>query len=256
MSERKKISIHADYKSLDFFVKSIDEQFESGGTCIYKGRNEIRVFEHEGLLLNVKRFRTPHIVNRVAYSFFRKSKAARAYENSLRLKELHIEVPLPMAYVECFHFGLLNASYYVSQQCTYPRTLREFRATELGDRSQIAEALGLFIAHLHDSGVLHKDLSIGNVLFEERDGRLSFCLVDLNRMRFEPIDMKKGCKNMERLRGDRDFIRIMTSAYARARGFDEQSCFNAVYKHISDNDLHFQRKGRRKKALRLWHLIR
>ena len=59
--------------------KSILEQiktFNSSGTLFGNGdRNKIKLFDLNGKTINIKSFKVPNIVNKIAYKYFRKSKA-------------------------------------------------------------------------------------------------------------------------------------------------------------------------------------
>ena len=70
-----------------------NEKMKEEGKTIYKARNEIKVFEVDGVELNVKRYRVPLLINRVIYRFFRQPKAVRAYEYALRLVAKGFETP-------------------------------------------------------------------------------------------------------------------------------------------------------------------
>ena len=61
--------------------------------------------------LNVKRYRVPHLINRVIYRFFRQPKAVRAYEYALRLVAKGFETPAPIAYILFRKKGFLEYSY-------------------------------------------------------------------------------------------------------------------------------------------------
>ena len=74
---------------------------------------------------------------------------------------------------------------------------------------------------MHKAGILHKDLSIGNILFEADSDKVNFSLVDLNRMDFCKVDKKTGCRNFERLRGNSDFFRLLSNAYSEDMGYDQ-----------------------------------
>ena len=58
-----------------------------GVTTLYKGRNTVKSFCVDGRTLVVKHYKRPNPVQRVAYSFFKKSKAARAYLFAAMLRE-------------------------------------------------------------------------------------------------------------------------------------------------------------------------
>ena len=66
-----KIVIHPQYEYLTDFIHRLPTFFEKEGTTIYDGRNRIKVFQVDGLLLNVKRFRKPILINSLIFSFLR-----------------------------------------------------------------------------------------------------------------------------------------------------------------------------------------
>lgn len=243
-----KIHIRSEFLSLEAFLRSLPTTFEHHGETIYKSRNELKVFEQEGYLLNVKRYRKPILANRIAYTFFRKSKARRAYENAQLLLSKGFETPMPVAFIELSKHGLLNDSYFISFHCPYKRLFREFAdGSSIVGREEIIREFGVLLARLHDAGILHLDLSVGNVLFEKLADGYHFSLVDLNRMKFQRILQKKGCQNFERLRGNDDFFRLLAETYARERGFDEADCTQLVLKVKNKSILHFHRKSEFKK---------
>jgi len=73
-----KIVKNVQHQQLATFVETVHFQFEKTGTVIYKQRNEIRVLDVNGYAINVKRFKVPHLLNRIVYTFFRSSKAQRS----------------------------------------------------------------------------------------------------------------------------------------------------------------------------------
>lgn len=238
-----KLIINPGFRFLENFLKRLPDFFESEGQTIYKSRNEIKIFEESGLLLNVKSYRKPIFFNRVAYSFFRRSKARRAYENALEVELRGFETPKPIAYIEQKSGGLLRKSYFVSLQCPYSRTLREFAVNhDITGREDIPQALGAYVAALHRAGILHLDLSVGNILFEKEETGIHFSLVDINRMKFQTIDQETGCKNFERLRGSSDFFRILAKSYAETLGYDADTCFEKMYDYSEKSEDKFRRK--------------
>ena len=82
----KQIIIHPKYSFLHSFIEHLPEVFLTEGEYIHDGRNKIKVFEINGLRINVKRYRIPLLINRFIYLYFRKTKAERAYEYALILQ--------------------------------------------------------------------------------------------------------------------------------------------------------------------------
>ena len=210
------------------FIQSVPSQFDKGGAVIYKSRNEIRVFDVNGTALNVKRFKTPILINRFIYTFFRPSKAQRSFEYATKLKEMNIETPQPVAYVLIKKMGHLYDSYYISRQADHNRNFYEFGKGGVEGREHILNAFAGFTADIHEKGVLHKDYSPGNILFKEEDREVKFCLVDINRLRFGEVPVHKGCLNFVRLWGQQPFVEIIVRKYAEIRGADPKICLKLV----------------------------
>ena len=210
------------------FIQSLPWQFDKGGTVIYRIRNEIRVFDVFGTALNVKRFKTPILINRLIYTFFRSSKAQRSFQYALKLKEMGIETPQPVAYILIKKGGLLYDSYYISRQADHNRDFYEFGKGGVEGREHILIAFAGFTADMHKKGVYHKDYSPGNILFKEENGAVKFCVVDINRLRFGDVTACKGCLNFVRLWGQKPFFEIVVRKYAEIRGADPEACLQSA----------------------------
>lgn len=225
----RKIVVNPTYRAYEAFVDRIPEIFKEEGKTIYKARNEIKLFEIDGCLINVKQFKVPLFVNRVIYSVLRVPKAVRAYENAQILLSKGVETPQPIGYILFRRGGLLHTSYFISFQVE-GEALYELGKQPLEQTADIFTALGRYIAGLHKAGVWHADLSPGNILYRRIGGEIRFCLLDINRMQFGPVSVRKGCMNFARLWGKEAAFRLMAAAYAEARGADPESCVRRVLK--------------------------
>lgn len=244
-----KRQLNTEYHFLEPFLNALPARFESEGKTIYKGRNELKVFEVDGFQLNVKSYRVPNLLKRIMYSFFRQSKAKRAYNNAQFLLSKGFETPQPVAYLECFSHGLLRESFFMSLQSSYGGLIKEFSdGSSIVGREDLIVSFGKLIAKVHNAGILHLDLSGGNVLIQKMEDGYHFSLIDLNRMKFQEIGMKKGCQNFNRLRGNNDFFRLLAETYAKERGFNVQACTNIVLKAKDKSIRYFARKKQLKKV--------
>lgn len=223
----RKVVVNPAYGAYGAFVDRIPEIFKKEGKTIYKARNEIKIFEVEGCLINVKQFKVPFFFNRVIYSFFRCPKAVRAYENARTLLSRGIETPRPIGYIVFRRGGLLHCSYFISVQ-TDGEALYALGKLPLEKTADIFTALGRYVAGLHLAGVWHADLSPGNILYRRVGSEIRFCLLDINRMQFGPVSVRKGCRNFARLWGKEGAFRLMAEAYAEVRGADPQTCVQWV----------------------------
>lgn len=88
-------------------ILSLINNFNTSGQLFGNGqRNVIKIFDVEGVAINIKSFKIPNSINKVAYRYFRKSKARRSYEYATILLEKGIGTPQPMAFLENFNvFG-------------------------------------------------------------------------------------------------------------------------------------------------------
>ena len=220
----RRVLFNEKYGNLRDEVLSIVDNFENVGTVIYRGHNLIKTARAGGLEINIKRYRVPHVFNRVVYSFIRRPKGLRAFTYPDRLLRAGIETPEPIAYVEERIGGLIGYSYLVTVQMAYTRDFYEFGDKDMTDPADVAivRALARYAARMHQAGILHRDFSPGNIIFDTdaSKGEPKFAVVDINRMSFGPVSATRGIRNLARLWGQPLMFDIMAEEYARARGAD------------------------------------
>lgn len=242
-----KIVINPSYIGLRSFIEKLPTLFSQMGETIYIARNEIKTMTVDEINIVVKQYKIPIFINRIIYSFFRKSKARRAFEYANRLLECGVRTPTPIAYLEIKRGGLFYQSYYISLQDTYPRIFREFNEGGVLGREDILTAFARYSADLHEKGILHLDYTSGNILFEKTDEGIHFSLVDLNRMKFGPISKETCLRNFERLLWDSNVLAFIVAGYARARGWaDVDACVEKVLNY----HIRFEKKNKGKKAFK------
>lgn len=226
--------INPSYQSLGGFIESLPGIFPNEGRVVYSGRNLIKCFNIDGMIINVKRYHKPMLFNRLAYTLIRPSKAKRAYDYALRLMELNVATPAPIAYIECYSAGLLAESYFVSIQIDESyHTIYELAKGKLDDYSDVYEALGRYTANLHKLGVYHKDYSPGNILYRRNKGEVEFVLIDINRMRFGPVSFDDGCANFARIWGCEAAFRILSASYAESIGISVDKTTDMILRYRS-----------------------
>jgi serine/threonine protein kinase len=168
-------------------VESIPTIFENNSVSeiLHEGRNEIRYFKELGGGLVVKKFVKITLFNRLIYSFLRKSKAERSFENACSLIDRGFLTPLPVAYIERKRWGILYDQYYICSFSSWPSLFELFSGEPHEDTKYIIDACISFIASLHKGGIVYFDLNPSNILYHvDDDGTISFELIDLNRMLF------------------------------------------------------------------------
>ena len=236
--------INPKYQMYDEFVRSIPSQFEKAGKLIYDSRNQVRLFDVNGQTLVVKRFKVPMLHQRIDYTFIRPSKAKRAYTFALRLAELNISTPDPIACVETYRYGLFYYGYFVSAFCGDPdaRFLRE----DYVGHDDLIDAIVRFIVDMNEKGFIHGDMNLSNFLYrkdpdkkdsDDSNDSMSFhdsstfhiTTIDINRSHFCKHPSTRQClDSMIRLTHVRPLLRTIVMRYAELRGWDATACADYV----------------------------
>ena len=183
-----KVIINPKYNALENFIKNLPSRFEklTEYELLRNGRNRIVRCRVDGYGLVIKSYGNPSFINSIVYGTLRQSKAMRAYYNAMRLLQLGINTPEPIASVEERRYGRLASSYFVSLDSGYtPLPAKAPYCSK--DFCQMLDSLASFIIRLHDLGIIHNDLNPSNILYrrDESNGGYEFQIVDNNRMRFK-----------------------------------------------------------------------
>lgn len=233
------------------------KNFNSTGILFGDGqRNKIKLFELDGKTINVKSFKIPHLINKIAYNYFRKSKARRSFEYATALLEKGIGTPQPIAFFENYDFIGLQDSYYVSEHLQCDLTYRELvEISDYPDHENILRQFTRFSFDLHQIGIEFLDHSPGNTLIKKtNEGKYDFFLVDLNRMNFhKKMDFDSRMKNFSRLTPKKEMIAVMSNEYSKLyTAQTETEIFEKMWFYITDFQERFAKKQRLKKKLKFW----
>ena len=241
-----KITLSSKYSSWKNKILEIVENFNDEGTVIKDRRNQLKLFEVDGEIVNVKSFKVPNPLNKVLYKYLLKSKAQRSFENGNYLLEREIGTPAPIAYVE--EEGLVyGRSYYFSLQIPYDLTYRELiHEPDYPNREAILRAFTRFTYKLHENNIEFQDHSPGNTLIQLNGGDYKFYLVDLNRMKFKSMNFDDRMRNFHRITSYEDMVRIMANEYAKLIPESEDEIYDRMWLYIE----RFQNKARRKQKLK------
>lgn len=203
----------------------MEDAFAHSNRVLYEGRNTLKIIGED---IVVKAFHSPRFPNNVIYGLLRASKAKRSYTNALLLGEL---TPQPLAYKEQRCRGMLRDSYYACRLSTLPFTWRIVaRDPQFKNREQIARGIGAFMAKMHKKGCFPLDFSGGNILVNEDGSQVQ--IVDLNRMRhFSSMGIRRSCRQVQRLHLSESDCRALSEAYAAARGFDAELCYQLMNRY-------------------------
>jgi hypothetical protein len=198
---------------------------------IYKGRNTvtaIRFAASDGSIrgIAVKEFRLLGLTR--LKTLFAASKARRAWIGARALIEAGLLTAVPVAYGEVRRRGLADRAVFLAERLGEGTEIRElFRDRPADVLRPVLAGLARAIRRGHDRGVLHRDLSDGNVLVAGGEGgEFRFYFLDTNRVRRKRrIGHFARAKNLIRLGVPPDLRRDFLRSYAGQAGLRSSFVF-------------------------------
>ena len=135
------------------------------------------------------------------------SKASRAFETAVLLREKGVSTPCPVAIVERWSGNRLEESYFI---CEFIPALSDFReelkivlqqTRDCEALMALIEQVAVDVRKFHDAGVIHRDLGNQNIgLQKQADGSWKSFFIDLNRAQIFPkLSEKQRGKDLARL---------------------------------------------------------
>ena len=183
------------------------------------------------------------------------SKAAKAWRGAEALEDAGFETPAPIAFLERRKGGFVERGYFIARRVFGGREIRElFREWPEEKLRPLLSTLAGTLFMLHEKGILHRDLSDGNVLVKEAAGRFQFIFLDTNRVRSRShIGAAARAKNLVRLGVPPALRTFFLEQYAAAENRPPAKAFIFWYKL---NKKVFSGWIKFKKALRLKKISR
>jgi len=218
--------INPEFQRPDFVrkISRFDRIFqESPHQILFDGRNRISVIPFllsEGKTINVavKEFFTRGL-NRMK-TLLLPSKAQKAWLGSLALMERNIPTPIPVAYLEKNRSPFIDDSCYFSVLEEDVEEIRHlFRRLSSEELSSLVQSLACYLSLCHNKGILHRDLSDGNILVRrEGQEKQTFFLIDTNRIRLKKrLGLLKRIKNLTRLGVPEAFQKLFLQKYTGSK---------------------------------------
>jgi hypothetical protein len=193
---------------------------------IHKGRNTVTVIPlvlADGRLIEaaVKEFRLRGLTR--LKTLLVDSKARRAWAGARALLEAGLPTAAPIAYGEIRRRGFADRAVFIAERLPEGTEIRGlFRERPADALRPVLSALARVIRRGHDHGVVHRDLSDGNVLAAggDREGEeLRFYFLDTNRVRRKRrVGRFARAKNLIRLGVPPELRRGFLDAYAGEKG--------------------------------------
>jgi len=112
-------------------------------------------------------------------------KAVRAWRGAAACLVRGVRTPLPLACLERRAGGIVAEGFFLAARVADAREIRDlFRTLPPSELSRLLETLAAFLRGCHDRGILHRDLSDGNILVRTgASGDFELFLIDTNRIR-------------------------------------------------------------------------
>ena len=248
--------IAESYRDYSGQIGALPGRLADQGTTLHARRNLLKTIVitspgRESIEVVVKAFAVPARPRGFVYAHLRESKARRSMTNAQKLLELGVCTPDPVACIEFRNRGCLRQTYYVCRfwRHDYNLTALLYRGISHGpDTRALLEQLARFTLAQHDHGVLHLDYNPGNILVSSRTGSFDLAVVDLNRLRFKPLNMQDRICGLVRLTNFLDQLRVIGGCYARLHGIDpEEFC-----RRLEANQRRFAARRRRVKRIMSW----
>jgi serine/threonine protein kinase len=160
-------------------------------------------------------------INRIK-SFGQPSRAERAWRGAIALLEAGLATPLPVAFAEKRAAGFVSTSFFISERVADGLEIRSLLRDLPDERLKPMLAdLVRGLARLHAAGILHRDLSDGNILVRKSSAadNFEFYLLDTNRVRCgRRLAGMARAKNLIRLGVPSRLQAFFLESYAQAAG--------------------------------------
>lgn len=180
-----------------------------------------RATHDQGMAMVVKKYARPTLFNCFVYTFFRPSKAERAYRYALRLARCGVETAAPIGYVHVYRGGIFHTGYFLCRFLPYP-TLSSIKKLDETEKRQLGEDFVAFTVFLHRHGLVPGDYNPGNILYhKDSEGKYRFALVDINRFYFGHPTMARCMRSFTQLSGARlSQLVVLIRRYCDVRHWD------------------------------------
>jgi hypothetical protein len=153
-------------------------------------------------------------------SLVQPSKAAKAWRGAWALAAAGFNTAPPVAYLERRRGGFVSESFFIAGRLAGPVEIRGlFRELPREKLEPLLSALAGELARAHGCGILHRDLSDGNILVDTDGSAFRFIFLDTNRIRIRRrLGAASRARNLVRLGVPADLRHFFLERYAAALG--------------------------------------
>ncbi len=185
----------------------LDEWLRCGQAQIVKEgphRTVYRIYLADACLY-LKHYRLADLAARLR-QLIRPAKAMREFHHALALSERAVPTVLPLAMGERIGSRGSRESFFITRGLEEVQPLGRYLETDLPllseaeqthARHQVAAALGVFVARLHEAGIVHHDLHVANVMIRHEESGPALFLLDLDAVRLSaPLSWRASRDNL------------------------------------------------------------
>jgi len=209
-------------------ISNIDSLYRNDGITIHSDRNTTKKIEFNGRLFAVKSFQSPNFLQRIAYANFRKPKAQRSLEFSLKLIDAGLHSPKPIGYIVTKHSMQIHKSFYITEYHDYDFDLIPV-FEQFDSHLKLIEKFIKTIIHMHDNNIYHHDLTKRNILITPSSKHV-FSFVDNNRMSFVEMSLKMRMESLSKLSNNVNELHALANLYGKHSNYSSQRCIDFIDK--------------------------
>ena len=219
-----------DYQGYTDQALSIKTLFDQSTDVLQQGRNVIKNVVLKDNSVVVKSFRKPNILRGWIYARITNGKAKKSFLHAKKLLSNNVDTPEPIAYLEEFEGKRLTHSYYLAAYKEHDLTMKDVFIHNSEENSLIIQQFTHFTFSMHQAGILHLDHSANNTLISKTKDGYQFSVIDINRLWFGKVSVKKGLKNFVRLTDNNEAMKTIASTYAACTQTDPDYCQKTLFK--------------------------
>lgn len=230
------IHIHPKYIHLKEKISKIPNGEYKCLRTFCNNRNIVEQIKIADYNFVLKKYKVPNFANRLIYTFFRKSKARRAYDNALKILRFGVSTPFPVAYIEKKRKGIFHTGYFISEYMSHP-TLAQCNEKEMSneDKNRLKEDFMNFTVELHEKNILPLDYNTGNIFYykDKKSGCYKFALTDINRATFGKFPQYRSMLSFAQIGiSPKNLVDVITEYSSRRKLDLEASLFVVLYYRI------------------------
>ncbi len=215
--------IHPDYRDLRFLEAIFDcQSLLSLPSCelLLDSRNrvgkvELAVSQTRKRMVVIKEFRTRGIDK--LKTAVQPSKASKAWRGTSSLYLKGFNTPCPVAFLEQRTGRFVEQSYFISEMIDNVEEIRFlFPRLEPNKLKELLSALASYLSRIRSEGLLHRDLSDGNILVKKDGDGFKFYFIDTNRiLEKKKVRALRQVKSLVRLGIPKDFQRYFLELHLK-----------------------------------------